>query len=642
MLRGLRKASSNWLGKIVMAAVVGFLIISFGIWGIGDMLRGFTVSFVAKVGRSELSIEQFRSRYYDQLKAFERQIGRPVTPGIAQAMGLDQQVLGRLVTNMALDERARQLRLNLSSEEVTRLIKSDPTFRGPTGQFDPGMFLYRIREAGYTEPGFVAEQRRDALRRQIIGTIATGLTPPRATAEMYDSYQGEERSIDYVQFDAGKVGEIPAPTPEELASYFEAHKAAFRAPEYRKIQLLTISQADIAATIEVGEDDAKRIYQDRKDRFGTPERRHVMQISFANADEAKRASERIAGGLSFDDLAKEPGIRMNDLGTVTKSEMVDRAAGDAAFSLAQGAVSGPVAGKFGPVILKVSKIEPASIKPFAEVEAELKREIAAERAKDEVNKIRDKIEEELGGSARLEEIAQKLNLKLRTIEAVDRSGRTPEGEQVKDLPAGVDVVNSAFGAVIGNENEALQLPAGGLVWYDVVSVTPSRERPLSEVKDKVETRLRSDETTKRLNAKTAEILGKLRSGTALADVAAAEGLKVETKSGLKRRSTQMPPRVINEVFRLVKDQAGGAEGEKTTERVVFRVTGIKKPAFDPESAATAKMLEELKSSYNEDIARQYMARLEKDIGVDINQKAVAQVVGRSGTVDDDSGGGGGY
>jgi hypothetical protein len=58
MLRGLRKASSNWLGKAVMAGVVGFLVISFAIWGIGDIFRGFGRSTVAKIGRTEITVEQ--------------------------------------------------------------------------------------------------------------------------------------------------------------------------------------------------------------------------------------------------------------------------------------------------------------------------------------------------------------------------------------------------------------------------------------------------------------------------------------------------------------------------------------------------------------------------------------------------------
>src|SRR5215470_11636911 len=109
MLRGLRKASSNWLGKIVMALVVGFLIISFGIWGIGDIFRGFGVYTVAKVGRSEISIDQFRVRYNEYLQQLSRQVGRPITPEQARAFGVEQQLLGQMMAYAALDERARQL-----------------------------------------------------------------------------------------------------------------------------------------------------------------------------------------------------------------------------------------------------------------------------------------------------------------------------------------------------------------------------------------------------------------------------------------------------------------------------------------------------------------------------------------------------
>src|SRR2546423_85158 len=114
MLRGLRKASSNWLGKAVMAAVVGFLVISFAIWGIGDIFRGFGRSTVAKIGRTEITIEQFRQTYNDRLRQIGSRLGRPITADQARALGLDQQVLGQVVAETALDERARQLGLTLA------------------------------------------------------------------------------------------------------------------------------------------------------------------------------------------------------------------------------------------------------------------------------------------------------------------------------------------------------------------------------------------------------------------------------------------------------------------------------------------------------------------------------------------------
>src|ERR687888_589817 len=101
MLRGLRKASSNWLGKAVMAAVVGFLVISFAIWGIGDIFRGFGRSTVAKIGRTEITIEQFRNLYNERLQQYARQFGRPITPEQARAIGLDRLLLRELAGTIA-------------------------------------------------------------------------------------------------------------------------------------------------------------------------------------------------------------------------------------------------------------------------------------------------------------------------------------------------------------------------------------------------------------------------------------------------------------------------------------------------------------------------------------------------------------
>src|SRR5690349_14671960 len=106
MLRGLRKASSNWVGKSIMFAVVGFLVISFAIWGIGDIFRGFGLSTVARIGNTEITIDQFRQIYNDRLQQLSRQVGRPITPDQAAALGFDRQIISQLVSETALDERA--------------------------------------------------------------------------------------------------------------------------------------------------------------------------------------------------------------------------------------------------------------------------------------------------------------------------------------------------------------------------------------------------------------------------------------------------------------------------------------------------------------------------------------------------------
>src|SRR5438552_965732 len=278
MLRGMRKASSNWLGKVVMAVVMGVLIVSFGIWGIADIFRGFGQSTLAKVGRTEISTEAFRQIYTDKLQQFSRQFGRPLTQEQARLFGLDRQVLQQTIAEAALDEEARRMGLGQSEAETMRAVYSDPNFKGVNGQFDPARFGAVLRQFGYSEQRYLAEQRRVSLRRQIAGTISAALEPPKPMIDALTRYQNEQRSIDYVKLDAAQAGTIDPPSPETLAAYFEDHKVQFRAPEYRKISFVVVTPEELAKWSEVSDEDARKVFEQRRDKLGTPERRQVWQI----------------------------------------------------------------------------------------------------------------------------------------------------------------------------------------------------------------------------------------------------------------------------------------------------------------------------------------------------------------------------
>src|ERR1700689_5859062 len=109
MLRGIRKASSNWLGKIIMTVAMGALIVSFGIWGIADIFRGFGQSTLATIGPTEISTNEFRQLYTEKLQQIGRQFGRPLTTEQARAFGIDRQGLQQTIAEGALDEEARRL-----------------------------------------------------------------------------------------------------------------------------------------------------------------------------------------------------------------------------------------------------------------------------------------------------------------------------------------------------------------------------------------------------------------------------------------------------------------------------------------------------------------------------------------------------
>jgi peptidyl-prolyl cis-trans isomerase D len=634
MLRGIHKASTTWLGKLVMGSIVGGLIIAFGIWGIGDVFRNFGKSTAIKIGRTEIGIEQFRTLYNDRLQQYSRQFGRPIGLEQARQLGLDRIAVTQIVTDFLLDERARKLGLNISDAEIIRRITTNPAFLGPSGQFDRPRFEALLRQNGFTEARFVAEERRQVLRRELGTTVAGGPNVPNLLMEAVNRYQNEQRAIEYVLVDQSHAGEIAAPTPEALQKYYDERKVLFRAPEYRKLVLVSLLPAEQAQWIEISDADARRAYEDRRARYVTPERRHIHQIVFPNMEEARAAADQLAAGKTFDDIAKERKLtdKDYDLGMIPKTAIIDRAVADAAFALKEGEVSAPVPGRFGVTLVQVVKIEPEIGRPFEQVAAEIKRELATERAKANILSIYDKMENERTDGKTLTEAANDLKVPVKTIDEVDRSGRDSSGALVTGIPDAQRLLTTAFATEVGADRDPLQVE-GGYVWLDVAAVIPAHERPFDEVKDQVVARWHEQEIASRLKDKATEILDKLKEGAAFAEVAAANNLTVATATGIKRADAAAPlsAAAVDAIFRIAKGSAGSAEAVQGSEQIVFMVTEVTVPTLDAASEEGKRLRETLGRSVSEDLLSEYVAQLESEIGVTMNPDAIRQITtGRSG------------
>jgi peptidyl-prolyl cis-trans isomerase D len=238
------------------------------------------------------------------------------------------------------------------------------------------------------------------------------------------------------------------------------------------------------------------------------------------------------------------------------------------------------------------------------------------------------MEDERGGGAGVIEAAQKLGLAAVTIDAVDRSGRLPNGQLVASIPRGLDVVSQAFNSDVGVDNDPIAFN-GGNVWYDVLGITPSRERGLDEVKDQVEARWRDDQIASQLRTKATEMVQKLDHGGNFAEQAAAAGSKVETATGLKRDASPpgVPASAITAAFRTAKDGVGQTAGSGGKEWIVFRVTDVSVPPVDLASDDIKKLKETLQRGLTDEQVAQYVTRIEGDIGTSINKDAFAQVTG---------------
>jgi peptidyl-prolyl cis-trans isomerase D len=632
MLRGIRNVTSNRLGKGIMIVLFGILIVSFAVWGIADIFKGSTQTTLATVGNTDIPLEQFRSAYTDKLQQISRQIRRPLTPAQGRAFGLDRQLLQQTIAETALDEETRRMGLRMSDAEIVRTISTDPTFAGPNGKFDPQRFAVAMRDYGFTEQRYLTEQRRLTLRRELIGSLTAGAEPSNTQIEALSRFQNEQRTIEYAKLGPDQAGTIETPSQEVLNAYYEAHKAQFRAPEYRKVTYLTLSPDALASKIVVSDEDARKIYDSRRGDYMKPDRREVLQIPFQNEDAAKAARAKIAGGMSFEDLAKEMKLTPGDinLGLVSERNFGDPIIAKAAFALPMNEVSQPVKGALATVLLKIAKIEPGSTEAFEKVAPAIKKEIAEQRVRADFDKMRNAVEDERSGGASIAEAAQKGGLEAVTVD-VDRSGRTPDGKEAA-LPKGVDLITAAFGSDVGVDNDPLNFQ-GGEVWYDVLGVTPSRDRTLDEVKDQVTARWHDDQVVTRLRAKAKELVEKINKGGAFAAEVKAAGLTSQTSAPFKREDkiNGLPDLVVDTAFRTAKDTAAMAENVPASRGlVVLRVTDISTPAVDLNSEAAKKMKEGLAQNLSDEQIGQYITHLETTFGVKVNEAAFATATGATG------------
>ena len=627
MLEGMRKVSQGWAGRIFMGLIMLFISLSFVVWGVGDIFRGFGSGKVAQVGEAEISTDAFRTAYQTQLQALQRQSKRAITNDEARAMGLDRQVLNRLISEAILDDRAQAMGLALSEKEVGRSILNDPVFAGANGKFDAAKFSDLLRDNGYTEQSFAREQRRAALRQEIVEALAGKLNTPTALLEAVNRYRAETRSVEYFELSASVAGEVAAPTDQQLQALYEARKAAFRAPEYRGVATLALAPADLAKPESVSDADAKAVYERVKgQRFGAAEKRELAQLVFPDEKAAAEALAKVKAGTSLADVAKEANLEIADLGTVAKGDLFDKAIAEAGFALPEGGVSEPVKGQFGWALVRVGAISPESVKAFEDVAGEIKSAIALERARKTALELRDKIEDERTSGKALAEAAKSQGLSTTLIAAVDATGRDPTGAPVP-LPERDALLKAVFASDMGADNDVISSREGGFVWFEILSIDPARERRLDEVKDQVSATWKDDEIAKRLTDRATEIVAQIKGGQDFEAAAQAAGLEVRRDDKVRRSEpSTLSQGAVARVFGLPVGEVASAAGDAQS-RLVFKILDSVIPPMDADSDVMKGLGEQLRNALTEDLITQYLAALQTQTGVRINEAAVRAAVG---------------
>ena len=480
------------------------------------------------------------------------------------------------------------------------------------------------------ERGFLSEVRKQELRQFIVGALATGITAPKAEVKAEADYQGQTRSADYFLLPASAAGEIPAPSEEALKTFYNDRKSSYRAPEYRAMTLLALEPETIANPAEVTDADAEAAYEKiagKNPQFGAPEKRDLQQILFPNEADAAAAAAKLKAGTSFDDLVKDRGLKAEDtdIGETTKDAMLDKDEANAVFALPPGGVSGVLKSQFGPVIVRVKGITPSTIKPYAEVANEVKKEVSASRAGDKIQALHDKIEDLRTSGKTILEAAKAQGLTGQTIDAVDAAGKDPKGAPV-NLPDAPELLRAAFASDVGLDEAALNTKDGGYIWFEIAKIDPAHDLTFEEAKPEVEKQWRAEEIDKALAGKADDLVKQISAGGKIADVAKSAGAEVKTATDVHRAEQgSLPESVVAAIFRQGPDSAGSAATPDG--RVVFKITADRTPPVDFADPRVKAMASELNTATRANLLDQYVEALRRTLGVAIHQDVLQSAEG---------------
>jgi peptidyl-prolyl cis-trans isomerase D len=625
----LRKGAARTVGLIL----VGLLVISFAIWGIADIFRGYGRQTLITVGDTEITPQDYLRAQQDVLRAMSQQAGRSLSVQEARAIGLDQRVLERLIGGAAVDTHANHLGLGISDDALLAQIMKNPAFQDASGNFSPAAFQQALRTIGMSEAGYLYSLREQNLRRQLLTTVGTVVKSPQALIDALNQFNEERRTLRYVLVPESAGGPIKEPTEEDLKNYYDNHPAKFTQPEYRKLGYLAVTPETVKDQVDITDADLRAAYEAKKDQLGTPERRHLQQIAFPDMEAAETAHEKIESGTDFVDVAKEQGLSESDidLGTVARGDLADPAIAEEAFKLKVNEVSAPISGKLGSVVLvRVTEIESGKTPTFEEAKGDLEKEILKDRASGAIFDMHDRVEDELASGSTLAETAKKLGLDYQVIDQIDRQGRTPDGSSVT-LPAQKELLIGTFATDTGIENDPIDARDEGVIWYEVLGVTPEQLEPFDQVREGVKKDWQVEEARKQVAKYAQGLVTALSNGSkTLEDVAKELDTEVLPTSALKRGdiTVNVLPAAVAQAFTLPKGGYGSARSGVEEGRIVFKVEDIiEPPAIDEKTAETIRKRVGLLLS--EDTIAEYFGALEDRYGVSINQQALAKLVGTS-------------
>ena len=177
MIGAMRGKAVSWVVKILAV----FLILSFAVWGVGDVFQGRVENqTVAEVGETSIGFEQVQAQLGRLLNIMRQRVGPDFDLEQAAQLGLVDQTVEQIINGRLLELEAHRLNMTAGEDLIRQTIFADPRFRGPGNRFDRLAYQQVLQQEGMSEGTFVRAMQENILRQQITSALTASSHVPAA------------------------------------------------------------------------------------------------------------------------------------------------------------------------------------------------------------------------------------------------------------------------------------------------------------------------------------------------------------------------------------------------------------------------------------------------------------------------------
>jgi peptidyl-prolyl cis-trans isomerase D len=620
------------LDSIFVTILLGILIGSFAIFGIGSSAFNSNNQQVAAVGDTPISTETYYRRVQNRANGLQAQFGAQyTTPQLISMLQIDQQVLQQMISEAALIEHTTSLGLRAGNAELRKELETYDGFVLPDGTLSKEMVLQAINNTGLTRTDFMNEVRASISQRKLIDTLSNDTMMPRQYAEALFVWQAERRRATLIDIKAADIGDIPAPTDAELQGYYDLNKSAYRTDERRTYNYVLVTPQQFMADIKLDEEKVIAEYESRADYYVQAERRGIQQVSFADKAAADAFLIAVNAGAEFVEAAASVTdftAEEIELGEFQKSELVstyNQVTADTIFALADGAVTRPLKGLGGWNVFKVASITAAEEKSLEDVRDEIEAELKGFEAEEHMYEALDAVSKAMGEDTDLALIAKASKLPLATVTGVTARGLNQNGEPVATQQSEFTILRDAFSKEIGLEADMADIDprdsGKGFYLVEVTDIIPPADRALEDIKSELTKAWTQEQKLAKASKIAEDAKNKLAAGADAETIAIdlnATSFEAKNVARTGDSNSSLSPSIRRLIFDLEK---GGIDYDRAADGsgyIVVRVDDVTPGNPASRTAAVDKLLAQLNGEAATEIYTQYRNYLLKTYDITVN------------------------